>query len=480
MRRIYARELSFHSVESLSALLGFESEETLAFIDTMASRGILRPRTDNDICDYDTDVSGQVWGTYQFVFVGLVIYHDILLILYPKYISESEPPLKKLKQIFSVLRKASKDYSDITAASDDVLQENNHLALMLALMESYDGHGIYSNYVRTKKLNGPGMVSWERTIASMTPFISDGTPVYYDYETIETSKNSSDFITMLHECVLTECSSFLSQSGVMSLLGIDEIDLSASPLEEFGTIDYIVYRIEQEQSQQYVTWKQDVLALLLRYIKEKGVHKNPCEVACFGTTSFYHLWETACKVAFGDCLNRKICNVVSNLSQEWAEDSQKTLLEILPKPVWKAIDERGNERDCGSASTLIPDIVTIWDEPDQGLIFAILDAKYYTPRLAENLAGIPGVGSVTKQILYQSAYKKFISDNGFKDVINAFIVPAEETDPRPIGVVRFPGVFAQENKPFCNGVTMYSLPAEDVFNAYLSNKSLDIHLANCC
>ena len=59
--------------------------------------------------------------------------------------------------------------------------------------------------------------------------------------------------------------------------------------------------------------------------------------------------------------------------------------------------------------------------------FIILDAKYYCIQLTEDkvLRGQPGIGDVTKQYLYQLAYKDFLAAHNIQIVKNCFLMPTE-------------------------------------------------------
>lgn len=76
-----------------------------------------------------------------------------------------------------------------------------------------------------------------------------------------------------------------------------------------------------------------------------------------------------------------------------------------------------------STDTLIPDLITI-----NGCQFLIFDAKYYTPKLEpkQKPEQQPGIESITKQYLYQLAYKDFIKAHEFTDIKNCFLMPTEE------------------------------------------------------
>lgn len=85
----------------------------------------------------------------------------------------------------------------------------------------------------------------------------------------------------------------------------------------------------------------------------------------------------------------------------------------------------------------------------------------------------PGLESVTKQLLYQSAYRKFVKDHGFERVINAFLVPSCDGELKLIARVSFPEVMGVEEPPFSNYVDMWAVPAAEIFDAYLDGRELD-------
>ena len=98
------------------------------------------------------------------------------------------------------------------------------------------------------------------------------------------------------------------------------------------------------------------------------------------------------------------------------KDSKTKLIEVIKKiPNGFYKDIKTHEAD----RTFIPDIVTFYDNE-----FIILDAKYYKLKFDEkHLSGQPGLESITKQYLYELAYREFIKENHFKGVKNAFLLP---------------------------------------------------------
>lgn len=478
MRTLYIRELSFHTPNSLANLLRVSVDEAVHHIRLLCAHGVLKLRTNDDEREYDALHDTPVRGSYQFVYVGLVLVDDLCIIVYPKYLPEvdadspSEPVQRAMRQIFRVLRKHGGSYSDIVAMTEEGMRANDWLALMLMLLEMYDEYGVYENYVKTLADNGSGDINWERTIASNLPFMSNGRPIYVGYKTNKSDQDAADFVMRLHRAVLTECSKFMQDSGLASLLALDELWLTDAAVEDFGDADSVAYRLDRERAMQFVTWKQDVIDLLLRYVAEHDSAVRQETPLCLGTSSFYHVWEDACKVAFDDALGKQLTELGIELAEPFDAMGGAKLIDIIPRPQW-TVPTGDDEERCGVVATLIPDTVLLHHDRTGNSVFAILDAKYYTPELGANVIGAPGVESVTKQFLYQTAYRKFVLAHGYGRVVNAFLAPSALDAIKHTGRVRFPGVIAEEDEPFSNVVELYALPAGMVFDAYLAGVTLD-------
>lgn len=478
MRTLYIRELSFHTPNSLARMLRVSVDESVRYVRLLCAHGVLKLRTNDDEKEYDALHDTPVRGSYQFVYVGLVLVDDLCIIVYPKYLPEvgaddpGEVAQSAMRQIFRVLRKHGGSYSDIAAMTEEGMRANDRLALMLMLLEMYDEYGVYENYVKTLADNGPGDINWERTIASNLPYMSNDRPIYIDYKTVESDQDAADFVMRLHRAVLTECSKFMQDSGLASLLALDEVWLTDSAVEDFGDADFVAYRLERERAVQFVTWKQDVIDLLLRYVVEDDSTVRQETPLCLGTSSFYHVWEDACKVAFDDALGKRLADLGVDLAEPFDAMGGTRLIDIIPRPQW-TVPVGDGEEECGDVATLIPDTVLLHHDRVGNSVFAILDAKYYTPELGESVNGVPGVESVTKQFLYQTAYRKFVLAHGYGRVVNAFLAPSAGDVIEHTGRVRFPGVIAAEEKPLSNAVELYALPAGMVFDAYLAGLTLD-------
>ena len=255
------------------------------------------------------------------------------------------------------------------------------------------------------------------------------------------------------------------------LIGITGTELTTMTTADLGDYETLNWRLEREYATQYVTWKQEVLRLMCAYLGCVDTLADKGAVISLGTTSYYHAWELACKAAFGDLLDAKLRDLPIPLQDCWREQGDKTLLEIIPRPIWQLMGNSSYESDG-----LIPDAVTFSCQNDGSRVFHILDAKYYAPQISKDGTSItkqPGLESVAKQFLYQSAYRDFIRQNNFTSVENAFLVPSEDDVPEEVARVSYPGVMSAttgEIPQFSDYISMRMLPAYEIFECYLERR----------
>ena len=139
--------------------------------------------------------------------------------------------------------------------------------------------------------------------------------------------------------------------------------------------------------------------------------------------------------------------------------SNTKLSEIIEKPQWviKGIYEPKETKP------LKPDLIAFY-----GFSFIILDAKYYNLDFDDdNLTGQPGLESITKQYLYQLAFKKFIEDNYFKYVKNAFLFPTYDEDIENKGVVKLKMLSDLD----LEDIQVIMIPANKLNQMYLENNN---------
>ena len=471
MRRVLFREMKPYSLANVAATLDCDIADALNAIKRLMFRDIVRFRS-SDVQDGTSEIdekSARADELYQFRFVGLVALGDWAIVVYPKYFRNRMPSDDELRQLLRAIRR-SEHWSSVAKLVDDGERTPGRLPILLALLDLYAEHGVYSNYVEDHELNGSGVIEWGRILGRHLPVLADGAPIYIDFETRKTLRNESDFITRLHRAVLTECSRELIGTGIGGLLSISEMLISEEDVDDFGDVETLAARLERERDVQYVDWKISVLGLLECYLLGRQSVLEREDVRSIGTTSFYHVWETACKVAFGDLLDVRLCDLGISLAERWRKRGSKTLLQIVPRPTWERAKSGGGFATCSEVDTLVPDTVTFHEDMDGTRTFCIYDAKYYAPSLRGKMVGQPGLESVTKQFLNQSAYRNFVLAHGFERVVNAFLVPGCDNRLKRLARVSFPEVMGAEKPPFSNYVDMWVLPAVDVFDVYL-----DVH-----
>jgi len=476
LRIVQLRERDTITAASVSEKAGVSINTARWLILQLSDRGIIKPASVNDAEEVDVFDDAEDGrfddGTYRVVYVGVVVIDDLVVYCVPKYLRR-EVKHEELRPVFSALRRYQSDSEDAGVSVVDDDGRMNRISLLLALLTSYDEHGLYTNQERIRQTNGRGPIHWPGTISAHLPILEDDSPVYVNYETTVSREIDSDFISRLHCAVITECSSELEKCGLIDVFSLVPIELSDTPLDDFGDSDSVIRRIEQEMNVQFITWKQDVLKLMRSYFQLSPSLERESGLACYGTISFHVVWEKACKIAFRDMLDLTLAELPIVLHDKWYSRRNETLLSIIPSPKWRIRIPDGSLIDCDPTDTLIPDIVTIRPKSSEnGAEFHIYDAKYYAPWFKRHLVKVPGIESVTKQLLYQSAYREFIIDNKFAKVRNTFLIPHDGDSFIEKGDVSFE-VIADEGEPFTPLIEVVLAPAATILDCYIRQKPLD-------
>jgi hypothetical protein len=152
------------------------------------------------------------------------------------------------------------------------------------------------------------------------------------------------------------------------------------------------------------------------------------------------------------------------------------LISVIERPKWCGQTSGGTEFVKIADKSLTPDLITIHRNGEE-CNFIIFDAKYYNIQLEANqpLSGQPGVGDVTKQYLYQLAYRKFVEANRINKVRNCFLMPTEEDGGEGVikkGTVRMDmlGDLGLEQ------IQIRQLSAKKMYAYYLKKQKLDVAL----
>ena len=224
---------------------------------------------------------------------------------------------------------------------------------------------------------------------------------------------------------------------------------------------------------QFNTRRQILLKTIYAYIaQDKRILEQNDGISMFGTTAFHAVWENVCAEVFDNKLKTTLGQLKMSvpLSAEYREQRKEKLIDIIEKPVWEGKDTTGVAND-----TLIPDLISM--SQNQGVdSFYIFDAKYYNLQLEKGkaLRGNPGIGDITKQYLYQLAYRKFIQAHNISVVRNCFLMPTEQSEIIPVGTAKLPMLEALG----LENIQVRKLPAKMMYDYYLSKKKIDISTLN--
>lgn len=479
----YVREQKRYTKNDLRTLFSFTEEEVQAFLRRLKAYGVMKAVKNtpvqmelSDLTDDDLAITDDATGSndcfYVFNFVGVLTVGNRVIKCFPKYITQNPEPTAEMKQTIKVLQRYGSKEQIINMYNGDGQNNSfNLLAVMLFLLDDYHQNGLYINTEDIVELNGEGPILWEQTINNGFTIISNNRPYYVDLYTHRSVDDENDFFYRLHKCVVTECSQQLREAGILDLFEMVEAEISDETRSDLGDDDYILYRLQSELNVQYNTHKQILLKTLYAYIAHHKTLADNFGISMYGTTSFHTVWEDVCKEVFSDRLNTQLRNLQlpNGIAAGYTPTDQ--LISIIEKPKWQGWKEDGTRFEKEAADTLIPDIITLADI-DGVCSFFILDAKYYCIQLEPNkvLRGQPGVGDVTKQYLYQLAYKQFIADHGIGIVRNCFLMPTEKDTIVKKGIARMQ-MLEQLN---LQNIQIRLLPAQKMFELYLAKRKMNI------
>lgn len=474
----YLREQKRYTRQELSKLLHMDESTTTKFIQTLKAYGVLKvvrqtpaqkdlsDLLDEDILIVDDSITSNRYY-YIFTYVGIITVYNRVLKIYPKYITKTTKPTKELKQVIKVLEKVNNAKEQIiTMFEEGDNQGFNYLSIMLYLINDYYENGLYTNDQSILDINGTGEIQWSQTINQSIPLIKDNKPYYLDVYTRHTSHDDHDYFTRLHKIILTKGSQRLKLLDLNELLDIDDLYLTKERLKDLGDQDYILYRIRNELNIQFNARKQTLLKALYAIITEE-VHPSNTQgiISMYGTSSFNLVWEKVTAQVFNDQLHKPLKALTLPVPLQKGYNPNAKLIDIIEKPQWI-----GSSYSVTAKNTLIPDMITITKQGNH-FYFVILDAKYYVLKMSPNhLSGQPGIESITKQYLYQQAYKQFIKDHHFTKVKNCFILPTEEDHVIIKGHVSM----QMMESLHLENIAVRLLPATQIYDYYLHNKQIDL------
>ena len=422
MKKIFIKELKEYSKEYILQLMKKES------FNKLLEHEIIK-REDN---------------IFKFNFVGVIIVDNYIINCYPKYIPNEDNIEEDFAQVIRVIKKY-KNLNDEFSWENENLEDTsfNKLSMMIFFLEDYYKNGIYTKIQNIREINGNGEIDWNRTINNIDPIIKNNKPYYGELYTKYKINDLYDYFRLLHECIITECSKILEEAGLIELFDLTPIELSDKSLLDFGEKITILEKIEKQLKVEFNSHKQKLLKSMHAYISSKNSFTNEDFLTIYGTSTYHVIWEEMCRRVFGNRLNK--------------------LKNVIKKPVWYL--KEGNFK----VDTFRPDLITFW----RGY-FVILDAKYYKLKITSKIEGQPGLSDVTKQYLYQLAFKDFIEENEFRGVKNAFLIPKYSGEVENRGYVEI-GILHDLG---LENIQVVMLPAGKINKLYLDNKKMSVSSLN--
>lgn len=339
----FFRELKHYTLLEIAKELDVAIDETKQLVGVLKKYGIVKsvkaskPEFE-DLSKQDmifTDITeDNLEVKYTFDFVGVVVLGECVFKCYPKYISSTLEPIQQLKQVLKVIQK----YNDKEQAvylyngeGDNSLF--NRLSLSLYLLEDYFQHGIYRNQHEIIEKNGEGEILWDQTISQEFALVQDNIPYYLELQTGNIVDNETDYFKRLHECVLSQCSSDLKRSGILELFDMREARLTGSKIEDFGSTDTILYRLQKEIQIQFITKKQNILKAIYTYIAKENANREETQFSFYGTGNFNLVWEKVCAENFDSVLDMKLEKLPLGVCSEYMDQRNKTLRVSVHSPV---------------------------------------------------------------------------------------------------------------------------------------------------
>ena len=491
MKSVYIRELRRYTKLELSTLFPeINSNQLAVFIRKLRAYGILKSvkrdsgtldlselvLLDNSIIDGIDDSNSSY---YIFNYVGVVYIDGYLLCCYPKYlfaydsIEDKSSCRNLLKQVLKVLHRYNTNSQSIQLYSEhNQSSSGSRISMIMALLDDYFQNGLYVNTQNIHEFNGDGEINWNRTINFIHPLWQEEDPYYLNFWTRRNTIDDKSFIQRIHECLLTICSCELEEISLLDLLDINGVYLTELSLNDLGTRDYLLSCITNELNLEFNSRKQYVLKLMAALLKDSSSMIGEDNIEFFGTTSFNLVWETVCAEVFDNKLTIPLSDLplsTVKIPLNTLGVKPRTLKDLIERPNWTSIDGA-----VAFSDTLKPDLISV-ERHENICSFVILDAKYYTMRIESNkVEGQPGVGDVTKQYLYQLAYKDFIELNGIQEVKNCFLMPTEKDEIVSVGNVHMEML----GKVGLEKIQVRELPASRMFDYYLQRRKMPISVLN--
>lgn len=429
-------------------------------------------------------------SSYSFKYVGILAKGNVTNCVFPKYYykqdlngSLKEKYFIEFKEILRVLNKYQKlkeyDLGEFEVVTKDLA--GSEFLLADTIIKDYIQSGIYVKEYSELIIDGEGVTNWDATVNLIEPVFSKGRPIYTKVVSGNNFIEEEYVITQLHKYIVDYC---INKYGDLLDYDLKSDFDSHEQLSDIGEKNFLNSLIRKELNEVYIDRKIRLLRILHDII-DKMYNQTDSGLIVYGTCSYHAIWEKVCSNVFHNLRYNAIKEVWPKLETLFKSDDgkkDKDFMDIIPQPEWTRILPPGAKKVTG---TLIPDIISIIDNPVKASdgsfkdkIFFVLDPKYYNLEIEYNandddlsVKKNPGVGDITKQILYEHVYKDKLR-NYYDKLYNILLFPklyekdkaGYEVFYNIIGKVRFDlKIFSK------NTVWLAGLNPRVIYDSYLKN-----------
>lgn len=428
MENLFFKEGKPYKIEDLMSSFKLDYVKTRELIKNLLNSGVMRVSKSysdleillSDISMDNSSLDIEKDAFYFFKYVGAIqTTNDYCILIYPKYMSiasikkDLTNNFDKFKQLMDVIDKyENKKLQNVAIARDIDDIDDELLGIKLSILKDYYEYGLYSKEREEIKLNGDGKVLWNQTINRSEAYIFNNVPFYLDVFTLENALEENDIVQLIQRAIITEIS--VDLDILLDILNFDKVHLSETSLEELGSIEMLLNILEIELNNQFVTVRQEAIKKMIAYLNNIS-NNSDGNITLVGTRAFNMIWEDVCSEVYGNDLDKTFEEL--NLLVPDPEILNETLKSFVEKPMWHV--EHQTPFVCGSPLKL--DVLSINSQN-----INIYDAKYYNISFHDKkVLGQPGINDITKQYLYELAFKKIINLNQLI-VENQFIMPKDD------------------------------------------------------